>query len=100
MKRAWLVVGIVLLAACKKEEGPSTAGSGAASASAAPSGATALTALTAPADSASAAVGDIAPTEDPDKLPAPAASQATKDISPTNYKKELDSVEKELNAIK
>lgn len=98
MKRALVVVGILLLAACKKDQG-ATAGSAAASASAAPSGAASLTALTAPTDSA---VGEIAPTADPDKLPPPAAheTQATKDIQTNNYKSELDAVEKELNGIK
>ncbi len=99
MKRAMVVVGILVLAACKKEESASTAGSAAASASASPSGAASLTALTAPTDSA---VGEIAPTADPDKLPPPAAheTQATKDIQTNNYKSELDAVEKELNGIK
>jgi len=99
MKRALLVVGILLLAACKKEDSAATAGSAAASASAAPSGAASLTALAAPADSA---VGEVAPTADPDKLPPPAKheTQAAKEISSANYKNELDTVEKELNGIK
>ena len=102
MKRALVVVGILLLAACKKEDSAATAGSAAASASAAPSGAASLTALTGPADSASAAVGEVAPTADPDKLPPPAKheTQAAKEISSANYKNELDTVEKELNGIK
>ncbi len=96
---AAMVVGLLVLAACKKGDNTSTAGSAATSASAAPSGAASLTALTAPTDSA---VGEIAPTADPDKLPPPAAheTQATKDIQTNNYKSELDAVEKELNSIK
>ncbi len=107
MKRAFfavavLVPALVLASACKKEESAATSSSASASvsgAAAASSGPTSLTALN------SASPGDSAgtvPTADPDKLPPPtaAATQAAKTVSSANYKTELDTIEKEINAIK
>lgn len=107
MKRIFFAVAVLVPAfaltqsACKKEESAATSGSGSASvaASASSGGPTSLTALN------SASPGDSAgttPTADPDKLPPPtaAATQAAKTVSSANYKTELDTIEKELNAIK
>jgi hypothetical protein len=93
-----LMGALTVMPGCKKEEaaapdaGPSTMASAATSAVSAGSSASAAPAGTAVASA----------TADVDNLPAPAAqaAAAAKKATPANYKTELDSIEKELNAIK
>ena len=89
---------LTVMAGCKKEEtaapdaGPSAMASAASSAVPAASAASAAPAGTTVASA----------TTDIDNLPAPAtqAAPAAKKVTPANYKTELDSIEKELNALK
>ena len=103
IKRALFAAAVLVPAAvlsqsaCKKDEPAATSSSASGSVAGNPSGAASLTAL-----ESAAAQESAAPTADIDKLPTPTvhATAAAKAVTSANYKAQLDSVEKELNAIK
>lgn len=96
MKRAWiLIAATAALVACNKSDKADTtpAASTTAAASAAPPAPTAAAVATKPTFNAQ---GDVV---DP-TLPAPADAENTSDITASTYKKDLDSMNKEIADLK
>jgi hypothetical protein len=92
-----LMGALTVMPGCKKEEAAAPDAGPSTMVSAATSAVSAASASAAPAGTALASA-----TADVDNLPAPAmqAAAAAKKVTPANYKTELDSIEKELNAVK